>query len=103
MATISERYTVRFPEDYDAQSEFETPSRGYLSDVVVELEKQGCYKLFFIEPVRLQQELAAEVQSGQPYFAEPNLIVLPGVTTASVLQAVEGLVKEGFFQHLKPL
>jgi hypothetical protein len=103
MSTLTERYTVHFPEDYDAQSEYETPSRGYLSEVVVELEDHSRYKLFFIDPVRLQQDLAGEIELGQPYFAEPNLIVLPQVTTASVRQAVEGLVREKFFQHLKPL
>jgi hypothetical protein len=39
MATTVTAPTVSFPEDYDAQSESETPARGYLSDVTVKFEE----------------------------------------------------------------
>ena len=100
MEIVEKHLTVVFPTDYDAQSEFETPLRGYLSDVEVELEGQR-YRLFFIDPVRLAQELKSNVDSGRCYFAEPNLIVLAEVTTAAIKNAVEGLARDGFFQHLK--
>jgi hypothetical protein len=103
MSTAATPYTIIFPEGYDAPSEYETPSRGYLSHVVVRLDDGSRYQMFFIDPVRLGQELADDTQRGHPFFAEPNLIVLPEVTTESVRTAVAGLVKEGFFQHLKPL
>ncbi len=103
MATATDQFTVEFPSDYDARSEHETPSRGYLSEVVVRLE-DGCrYQLFFMDMFRLQQELTDNIRDGQPYFSEPNLVVLPYVTTESVRQAVEGMVKEGLLQDLKPL
>src|SRR5688572_29899187 len=103
MAAVSDRFTVIFPEGYDARREYETPMRGYLSDVVVQLEDGSRYQLSFIDPVRLQQDLEAEAQTGATYFAEPNLIVLPEVTTEAIIKAAEGLVKEKFFNHLKPL
>jgi hypothetical protein len=100
MATVEKPVTVVFPADYDAQSEFETPFRGYLSDVEVESEGRR-YRLYFIDPVRLAQELKANIDSGRSYFAEPNLIILPEVTTDTIKNAVEGLARDGFFQQLK--
>jgi hypothetical protein len=103
MSPATSRVIVEFPKDYDAQSAYETPSRGYLSEIVVQLEDGSRYQLFFIDPVRLQQELTDQVQLGRAYWAEPNLVVLPRVTTEAIHQAVEGLAAEDFFKHLKPL
>lgn len=100
MAVVEKSISILFPADYDAQSEFETPMRGYLSDVEVELEGLR-YRLFFIDPVRLEQELKSNTDSGRRYFAEPNLIVLPEVSTEAIKKAIDGLARDGFFQHLK--
>src|SRR5579864_2035474 len=100
MEVVEKPLTVVFPADYDAQSEFETPMRGYLSDVEVEWDGSR-YRLFFIDPIRLEQELKASVDSGRSYFAEPHLIVLPEVTTEAIKKAVEGLARDGYFQHVK--
>ena len=100
MSTTTEPYTVVFPEDYDAQSEFETPSRGYLSGVVVQTTNGLRYRVFFYDPVRMQQDLEAE---GKGYLAEPNLILLSDVTTENIKRAVQGLWQDGYFKHLKPL
>jgi len=103
MSLLADQYAIEFPPDYDARSEYETPSRGYLSGVVVRMGDGARYPLFFIDPVRLRQELQGEIGGPQPYFWEPNLVVLPEVTTESIRTAVEGLVKERFYEHLKPL
>jgi len=103
MATDLEHFTISFPEGYDDRLAFETPSKGYLRDVVVHLEDGSSYKLFFIDPVRLQQDLQADVASGHEYYAEPGMIVLPEVTTETIQKAVSGLWREGFFRWLKPL
>jgi hypothetical protein len=100
MAIVEKSVTVLFPADYDAQSEFETPLRGYLSEVEVEMEGAR-YRLFFIDPVRLGQELKSNVDTGRCYFAEPNLVILPEVTTEAIKKAVDGLVRDGFFNLLK--
>lgn len=103
MSTLAEGFTVIFPEDYDARSEYETPFRGYLEGVVVQLEDGSRYPLAFFDPVRLRQDLEAEVKWGKSCLAEVNLIVLPEVTTAAIRKAVAELFQEGYFQHLKPL
>ena len=104
MATVTERKAVvLLPEDFDEQSAFETPFRGYLSHSIVQLVDGTRYPVFFIDPIRLGQELEILAQSGQPFFAEVNLIVLPEVTVEAIHKAVESLADQGFFQQLKPL
>lgn len=56
MSGAEECPTIVLPADYNAQREYETPMRGYLSDVAVHVDGQR-YRLFFIDPVRLAQEL----------------------------------------------
>jgi hypothetical protein len=61
------------------------------------------YKLFFYDPVRMRQDLEAEIRSGKPCLAEPNVILLPEVTTENIEKAVQGLLQDHFFEHLKPI
>jgi hypothetical protein len=103
MATELEKLAIQFPEGYDDRLEFETPSKGYLSDVVVRLPDGSEYKLFFIDPTRLQQDLEADIESGRNYYAEPGMVLLPRVTTDAIHQAVSCLWRDGFFRSLKPL
>ena len=102
MSTEAEGYSISFPDGYDAQVEFEARFKGYLSDVVLTLEDGSCYKLYFTDPIRLQQTLQDDVQMGRAYYTEPGLIVLLEVTTEAIRSAVSGLWREGFFQHLRP-
>ena len=103
MSTAIQGPTISFPEGYDARREYETPMRGYLSDVVVQMEDGVRYRLYFIDPVRVQQTLEDETSSGRSYFTEPGLVILPEVTTEEIKKAVGGLIKDGFFTQLKPL
>ena len=103
MNTNLSPFTVRFPEGYDDRLAFETPSKGYLRDVMVQLEDGTRYKLFFIDPVRLEQDLQAEVAEGREYYAEPGMVVLLEVTTEAIHKSISGLLREGFFHSLKPL
>jgi hypothetical protein len=103
MSSAVSPFTVVFPAWYDARAEHETPSRGYLSGVEVRLEDASRYQLYFIDPVRLQQTLDEDAQSGRPYFAEAGLVVLPEVRTEAIHSAVAGLLRDGYFRHLKPL
>jgi len=102
MNTGFNRFAVSFPEGYDNRLAFEAPSKGYLRDVMVQLDGTR-YKLFFIDPVRLQQDLEADVADGRAYYAEPGMVVLPEVTTEAIHKAIAGLLREGFFHYLKPL
>ena len=103
MATVTDQYAVLFPEDFDERAEYEIRLKGWCGGVVVQLQNGSRFELTFFDLVRMQQELAHSAQTGSPYFAEPNLVILPEVTTESIHKAVEGLVREKFFDNLKPL
>jgi hypothetical protein len=103
MTLVASSVTIHFPPDYDEQSEYETPFRGYLSEVVVETADGSRYGVFFFDPVRLGQELELHVRLGRPYVAEPGMIVLPEVTTEAIRDTVEKLDRAGYFNSLKPL
>lgn len=94
---------LHLPEGFDERSEYETPFKGYLRDAQVELEDGNRYKVFFIDPVRLRQDLEEEVKLGRPYFAEVGMIVLPRVTVDEAKEAIKFLLRDGFFANLKPL
>lgn len=103
MSVQTTAFAIVFPEWYDARCEQETPLKGYLSDVEVRLEDGSRYKLYFTDPIKLQQTLEDDATSGRGYYAEPGLIVPPEVTTEAIQQAVSGLEREGSFRLLKPI
>jgi hypothetical protein len=99
MSTRLQPYTLSFPQGYDEQAEFEAPFRGYLPDVIVELEDGARHRLSFIDLSRLEQSLADHARTGRPYYAEPGLVVLPEVSTEAIQLAVQGLWDEGYFRQ----
>jgi hypothetical protein len=103
MATETSTYTIVFPDWYDDRCEWETPAKGWLSGVEVHLADGRRYGLTFYDPVRLAQTLEDDARRGQRYFAEPGLVVLPEVSTATIQAAVPDLLRGGYFDSLKPL
>lgn len=98
----NEKYPkVIFPEGFDEKAAFEMPFKGY-SRAYVEFESGIRYHLYFCDPIRLQQDLADEVEIGKLYFAESGMVILPEVTVKSIEMVVQALWKEKFFDHLKP-
>ena len=94
---------ILFPDDHDAQSEHEAASRGYLSHVVVQTDEGVRYQLCFYDPVRLGQTLADEFRLRANGFGEPNMVVVPDVTSECIRKAVEELWRAGYFNEIKPL
>ena len=92
-----------FEEGFEERDEYETPLKGWRGDVLVELSDGTRYRLSFFDPVRLAQELDAEVESGNPFLAEPGLIVLQRVTRENMERAALELCKRGFFETLRPI
>lgn len=91
---------VIFPEGFDERGAFEMSLKGWLS-ARVELTDGRHYSVYFIDPVRLRQDLDENAQRGRPYLADPGLIVLPEVTVEAVQEAVHALCEEGFFARLR--
>jgi len=96
-------YIIHFPDYYDELTEIEVCAKGWFAGVKVELPDGTQYPVFFYDPVRLGQDLTADAKQGRPVVAEPGLVVVPEVTRAAILEAIERLVKHGYFQHLQPL
>ncbi len=69
---------------------------------LVELENGDRYTLTFYTPLRLKQDLDFNVEQGEPWLAELNVIVIPGVTLEAAQQCVQALWHKGFFKYLKP-
>ena len=62
--------------------------------------------VYFIDPIRLQQDLEAEVECGSlflVFLAPPGLIVIPELTRTAMETAIARLWKQGYFNALKSL
>jgi hypothetical protein len=94
---------VIFPEWFDERAEYEVAMKGWLDQVRVQVPDGSRYAVFFLDPTRLQQDLAEHEKLGQPYLAEPGLIILAEITPTAIRTAVEGLWRQGYFAHLQPL
>jgi hypothetical protein len=103
MSTEIQQFNLEFPDWYDERAEYEAPFKGWLDGVVVQLEDGSRYRLCFYDPVRLQQTLEDDAKSGHAYFAEPNLVVVPEVNTDAIQTTIAELVRDHFFEHLKPI
>lgn len=103
MVVQLETCRVHFPEWYDDRAEWEAEAKGWLPEVQVELADGHRYPVTFFDPVRLGQDLELSSQHGCPVVAETALVVIPEVTRAAILRAAPELIREHFFDHLKPL
>ena len=90
---------LHFREPFEDRVAFEVPSKGWYNGVTVELEDWRKYPLFFYDPIRLAQDLEAEVAQGLPFVAEPFMIVVPEITEAAMCSAVSLLYKRGWFDE----
>jgi hypothetical protein len=94
---------LTFKYGWDERDEVETPMKGCRSDGIVSLSDGKAYSVYFIDPVRLQQDLEEEVELGSPFLAPPGLIVIPELTRSAMENAIEQLWKQGYFDALQPL
>lgn len=81
----------------------EAAERGYISRVLVELEPDRLYPVFFSTPGRLAGELAESAKHGEPFIVETGMIVVAEITLANLEAAVTQMVAEGYFDYMVPL
>lgn len=94
---------LAFRHGFDDRDEVETPLKGYRSDGVVIAPDGEQYAVTFYDPVRLGQDLEAEVELGATHLAEPGLVVVPEVTRESMEAVVAQLWESGYFARHRPL
>ena len=94
---------VFFPDWFDERAEWEAERKGWLPGVEIETGDGSRYPVTFFDPVRLAQDLEEMTRHGTPVFIEIGLVVIPTITRVAILQAVPELVRQRFFDHLKPI
>ena len=99
---MKDRIKLTFKYGWEEKDDEETPMKGYRSDGIVQTP-EGEYPVYFIDPIRLQQDLEAEMELGTPFLAEPGLIILPEVTREGMENVVRQLWEQGYFEFLKSL
>ena len=92
-----------FKEEFDDRFAFEVAQKGWCGIAVVELPNGDRREVFFYDPVRLAQDLEVGMRSGEPFIAEPGLIVIPEVTLTYMNEAVNRLFDKGYFESLTPI
>jgi hypothetical protein len=97
---MTRTFEVEFPEGYFGQWEEDTPSRGAL-DVRVRASDGRSYQLAFYDPACLKQVLEIEAAAGAVHYAEPNLVIVTLVDTATIRKAVAGLAADGYFDAIR--
>lgn len=93
---------ISFRYGNDSRDEYEAKQRGYRDGVRVDLAHDRRFELVIYDPVRLSQDIQRLAETGQPYFTEPNMVVLPEVTTEQIVTAIRTLAGEGYFDRILP-
>lgn len=81
--------TVVPPADYDQYDWSLAESKGYLEDVVVDLAGGRRVTVTFYDPVRLAQDIEAEMSEGITSISWKRLIVVEKITIAALQAAVD--------------
>lgn len=89
-------HEIQFPSWYDERAEAEHELKGFLFGVVVRDPTQGTRMLTFYDPVRLAQDIEAELSAGRPFVAERGLIVVERVTRHNIELAIAAFVSMSF-------
>ena len=94
---------LEFESGWGERDAFETPDRGYRSDVTALLDDGNRYRVYFYDPIRLVQDCEVTFAS-YPYLTDPGaLIVVPEVNLEAMTRAVEALASQGFFDSFRPV
>lgn len=88
---------LMFTHPFGEREACEAEARGYLGYAAVELDDGSSIPVVFYDLVRLQQDLEEEILLGNPFVAEPGMIVVASVTRENMEKAVQKLFAEGFF------
>ncbi|BDI34175.1 hypothetical protein CCAX7_62260 [Capsulimonas corticalis] len=101
--TDDSRYSdIRILTQIDQRTLDEMSTRGFLGPLLISID-DSIYSLFFITPERIKSELKASLDSGEIWFSEPGLIVIPDITMKNIETALEDMCRQKFFDCIKPI
>ncbi len=89
-------FRIDFEGGLNDRERYEMETRGYRSHITVTIEDKT-YPVVFYDSTRLSKDLEVE-----HIIAEPGLIVIESVTEENITRAIAQVIKEGFFDNLKP-
>lgn len=90
---------IEYPLEWNEYEAFERKCKGWLSGVIVTLDNGSVHEVSFYDPVRLSQDLAEEVASGNAGIIEKGLLIIPEVTQENIEHAILQAVNSGFFSE----
>ena len=96
------RTKLVFAFDVTERDLSEARDRGYLAHVMVRLDDSLLFPVFFYDIVRLGQDLTEMAQHGQPFIADPGMIVLQEITVQTMEDTIEQLADRNYFKYLVP-
>ena len=91
-----------FPDGFTDRDEWEMERKGFVY-AFLECEDGRRYHVLFIDPARLEQDIEATLQSGQPYYYEFGQVVVSKVTTSVITKTIPLLMEEGYFKRHRPV
>jgi len=89
-----------FKQEFDERTAFEVEQKGWCGIAAVQLPNGQRTDVFFYAPLRLAQDLEADLKLGRAFIAERNMIVVPSVTLRFMEMAVVRLFEEGYFDNI---
>ena len=92
MTPSGHSHRLVLPDDF-ADYAYEVEAKGVFTEARLRAGDRT-FHLTFYDPVRLGQDIAAELSDGD-LFLEPNLIVVRSVTVEEMRAAVDHLVRTG--------
>ena len=92
--------TLSFTCDFDVRTAWEVEQKGWFRCAVVILPNGLRIPVFFLDPIRLAQDLEYAVGEGRCCLAEPGLIIVPSVTREAMERAVSELFESKYFDCL---
>lgn len=90
---VSQVFITSFSEVENEADEFEAST-----DVIVEMRGGQRYSATFFTQKQIQNKLANEFTTNQPYFWVKNLVVVNNIKQSNVEHVVREMIEEGDFQ-----
>src|SRR5690242_8918195 len=90
-----------WPKEFSEHDSLEMRAKGYIN-LRIAVAPGVSHTLYFTDPVRLGQDVDAELRQGYPCFDQPGLVIVPEVTVENIDKAVPYLWRSGFFSRLRP-
>ena len=99
---VDDNGSIQFPKEFAAAA-LEADERGYMSHVVVSFANGSRYPVFFVAPVRLQQELEQSCKFGQCLFVEVGMVVVPDLHLETLKTTIQTLINKRYFGFLRTI